>query len=64
MSFEISYLFFTVSTHCFMFTLCIKIVWVVFRLMSAVIGCSCFSMFNIVSRCLNLSKMFHFLQVV
>ena len=45
MSFYSSFLFFTVSTHCLMFSLCIKILWVVFRLISAVIGCSCF--FNV-----------------
>ena len=64
MSFESSFLFFTVSTHRLMFTLCIKMLWVLFRLISAVIGCSWFSMFNIASGCLNLSRMFHVLQVV
>ena len=64
MSFESSFLFFTVSTHCLMFTLCIKMLWVVFRLISAVFGCSCFLMFDIASGCLNLSRMFHVLQVV
>ena len=42
MSFESSFLFFSVSTHCLMLRLCIKKLWVVFRLISVVMGCSFF----------------------